>query len=322
MSRTVLGGVGVLVLGLALWLLLDRTGQAPGPDEVPVDRGPEEPESSGAALVGSQREGAPPVAATTGRHTVVGTVQDADGNALAGVPVEVTFARAWPGSGSYAATIATYSGYVHDRVAELLAGDRASVEPTRLVSDAQGAWVFRTDAPGTYRFRGTPDPPRIGTTGEATLFQDALNGRVTLRVLDGVALAGRVIDSTGAPVRARVEAAWTQKGVGRWSEEADASDDGTFRFAAVPRGVVTLGVVAAKRTFARVAVVTTPTDGPVTIVVPAGAATIESLISDPQGAPVAGASVLLELEVPPATEGADAKAVVTLRLGARTDDAG
>nr|MDJ0976342.1 carboxypeptidase-like regulatory domain-containing protein [Planctomycetota bacterium] len=87
-------------------------------------------------------------------------------------------------------------------------------------------------------------------------------------------------------------------------------------------GVVTLGVVAAKRTFARVAVVTTPTDGPVTIVLPAGAATIESVVSDPQGAPVAGASVLLELEVPPATEGADAKAVVTLRLGARTDDAG
>lgn len=316
--------LGLALAGALLWLFL----REPSPETTGTDalrdaaaegaRTPGEPR-----LVGLPDGGPAAPSPTTGRLAAYGRVVDAANAPLAGVPVEVCAEGSWSTRRGYYAS----ERYAADQTRASAARRRAAGKeepPVAVVeSDQDGRFVFRTDREGSYTFRPRVDPPHTGTHASATLFENALQGEMVVRVLEGVPLAGRVIDAADHALEAAVDADWRDEALGRWSgtTRSDATS-GAFLLPAVPRGRIALSVTTPERFWRRLAVVESPTDGEVVLRIPAGVAALRGRIHDAAGEPVPGAVVEIRIERAEPTPGDPDERPPTLDAGAVADEAG
>lgn len=158
---------------------------------------------------------------------------------------------------------------------------------------ADGKFEIPLRESGWYSVRARPEPPKIGTSGQAGVTVRDPEREVVLTLLAGSRVRGRVIDLQGKGVSAVVSAAWeTKESPNGWSGGPIPTDpaSGEFAFPAVPAGRGTLAVVLPGRCELHGIEVTTPTDEVVTIKVGEGGV-VRGRIADAAGQPVASADV-------------------------------
>jgi protocatechuate 3,4-dioxygenase beta subunit len=198
----------------------------------------------------------------------------------------------------------TIAGHVRTRSGAPVAGATLIATATRTgfgTTDATGAFTIGDLAPATYALSTlileahAPPAPRsvdvrAGTTATVDLVVD-----------DGGTIAGKVVDGTGAPVRAATVRARTSLG----APSTLTADDGTFTLRGVTAGAARVTAAIAGRTLhgpaaaAEPGAMVTVTDGQtttVTLVVIDQRGAITGEVVDAHGAPVADAIVTAAAE--------------------------
>lgn len=124
-----------------------------------------------------------------------------------------------------------------------------------VISDAAGRWVVPAVATGTYRFAASHTDHAPGASGPVEIDGNAQRGDITIQLMAGGSIAGRVVDRAGAGIGAtavRVEAVDTGYLIDTL-RQASADDAGHFRLSGLPRAA--LRIVAVHDTAASEAVV-------------------------------------------------------------------
>jgi len=314
-----LGLIALLVLVAALaaaWLIQDDStpasptaDSADGEDASPdAEEGPAL-KGSGARVPGSHGTG-------TGRFRIHGKVVNAKDEPMPGVRVELMrTVHRWPGPG-YASNLEFNVVRIRARARALLAGRDQSLRTVgEVTADEEGRFEFRVSEGGSHYVYARPALPAAGGYASAYLIdKQKESAEVTLKILDGAPLEGRVEDTAGKPIAALVRG--TRSG---WRGEVESGASGTFQFPAVPLGELSLSLTLTSGRqitgFSAVA----PSDRPVVLRVPAGSGTVSGTVSSPDGDAVAGALITLYLALP-AMDGSEKKPAI--ELAAQTDDAG
>lgn len=162
-------------------------------------------------------------------------------------------------------------------------------------SDKEGKFEIPVTSFGGYSMTALPAGGRVGGWAWANLTRDKPVGHVTIKLLPGAPLAGRVVDVGDKGVASFVSAVWTvvpdegnQTIVNIPQVTSDAS--GAFTLAAVPDGKGTLSVrVAGRGTFGGFKVVT-PTKEVVVLRI-GGGGVVRGRVVDTAGQAVAAADV-------------------------------
>ncbi len=211
-----------------------------------------------------------------------------------------------------------------------LSGVVVAAEDGRPVSGALITWDLdpmkrtRSDANGRFSL-GVPRLGRLEVlaAGHAwRTFEIRRAGEMELRVAPAKSLKGRVVDADGKPVEgARLYAvAMSLRGYLERAVGPLSAADGSFDFSwlpAPPRGSdVPVAVVAWHRKRGNSVPVLLPAEGPVTITV-AGMRTVEGVVLDARGGPVADVHAWAEWKLPGITD----PMAVALRVPLRRDDA-
>lgn len=293
--------LGAGLIAAAAFLLLDPTGghdplDAPGKDEPSAQ--------PGAALRAPSLHAAgrrPEAIAGAGTYVVRGRVVDERDVPAGALPVDVYRvgrARGPAGGGATAG----------ESVARFLAtmADPQAAEPTLVATvetDAQGAFVFLSEEPARYECRARPPPPAVGTYSQVSLHDGRPEGEVTLHVMEGSALVGRVLDARDGPVAASLKARWWSRGEAasrNWTSGLFENDpqDGSFRIAAVPTGMVYFAVYVHGGPKLTGISVQTPHEGELLIRVPSGGGVVQGKVTDPEGRPVPGTALVLVVTSP------------------------
>ena len=299
--------LGFVVLGAAWWLLQARE-QGPAAIDPDAPLSTREPEL--APSLAGRSVAAGPATTRAFRHALGGTVVNQGGAPVPGCTVLVRAQqRATPRTGPGAAAKAQWER-IEAYLDEVETGNVAELELlATLTTDDDGRFQGMSPVrPVQVEARpGSPYLPRLG--GFVLDPPPAANDDMRLVVSEGVKLTGRVVDSAGAPLVARVRASTYF-----WRDDVMSGEDGVFRFPGVPRDVLELRVRFAGREV-RGFRIETPGEGEVVLVVPVGEARVEGRVTGPAGEPIQGARVVLDVSV----EGAPAR---TVHVSTRTDATG
>jgi len=308
----------VAVVGILAWWIAREAADDTGPD-------PLAGRSKDTAAVPEpphlQTRGVPPalVNAPTrrGEGRVRGVVLDTHGRPVAGVPV---VARRSMRYGS------------HDPFARMWSLTATDKEVARAVSDERGRFVLeglettKGDGPASlpphYEVEAVVAAPRISTRALVANWGPARSHAVLLRVLDGVAVRGRVVDAADRSVPAIVRAHAGSVDVrplsqSAWGYGPRATDsEGRFTIPAAPRGSLRFDVFVAGRMSVRGLRVQVPEKGELLVRVgDENPGRITGQVSVSDGTPIARAQVLLDVR---AQAGAGARHAFL----ATTDEAG
>lgn len=232
-----------------------------------------------------------------GEGRVRGVVLDTDDRPVVGVPV---VARRSMRYGS------------RDPFARLRPPAASDKEVARAVSDERGRFALEgfettkghwpTSVLPHYEVEAVVAAPRSSTRALVPNWGPVRSHAVLLRVLEGVAVRGRVVDAAGRPVpavvRARAESADVRPlSQSAWGYGPQATDaEGRFTIPAAPRGSLRFDVFVAGRMSVQGLRVQVPEKGELLVRLgdePAGRITGQVAASD--GTPIAGAQVLLEV---------------------------
>ncbi|HVG93048.1 MAG TPA: carboxypeptidase-like regulatory domain-containing protein, partial [Planctomycetota bacterium] len=315
-STPILAVCLVLAASLAGWFLLQDRAEGPAPsDEGLAPADPAEEEAATLAARG-------PAAATVtpsldGRIRV--SVQDAQRKPVGGV--RVTVRRLGPAYDPNDPSTWMGGGDANARALRTVAEidkppPEAPPDATGTTDDA-GACDVEVGRPGSYAVRAEPAAPRWGSSTTVTVTKDQLKPSAALRVGDGTPLRGRVVDARDRPVGAQLRGGWplpdSQEG---WSAPRIATDPATGAFAweAVPSGEGSIQVTIPGRITISVRVVTPRTEELVIRLSPGGL--VRGRVTDPAGAPVEGADVVVSVAALKGSEAVERGAVARAKTGA------
>lgn len=234
-------------------------------------------------------------AETVRQGTLRGRVVTKEGQPVAGVPIHVV--ATWSGRRGGLIEAADRGKTETARVSKLLADlDRGSSEPdgeVRATSDAEGRFAFDVASETSYRVIARASPPLASATGHAHVGAPQHEANVTLVLLEGVALHGRVLDMADQPVAATLTGTWNTGGgvAGNLSPLATDPATGAFAWAVVPAGSAVLTVRLAGRMDLNVRT-PVPAEEPFVVRVPAGGV-VEGRVTDPSGAALRGVDLLV-----------------------------
>lgn len=290
----------LLAVGAVAWLLLGYEAVDDAAQEALDDAAAPAEAREGPTLTG--REGgraAPAVVADEGDFDIPGRVLDAKGEPVAGVRVLARrLGDAYPENDPRRWEQRAAESLERAFTGRPARGAPDEGEPAgETTSGADGTFTLRVHRRGEYRLRAVPGAPRVGTQGEWYLNERPPSVPLSLRVLDGSALRGRVVDAQDRGVAAQLTASAATTSSGGWADGPVATDPatGAFAFAAVPAGKVwlTLGVPGRLRLALRAIVA--PTDQEVLIRLPASAVLLTGSVRNLAGEGLAGARVRVSL---------------------------
>ena len=168
-----------------------------------------------------------------------------------------------------------------------------------IASEQDGTYRVAFNEPGKFELQARPSAPLFGTKATVSVYEaKPENDTITLYVMKGTRLAGRVVDPAGNGVSATIDANWwsTETGEHRsWSlgPTKTKAEDGSFVIPAVPSGKVRFTTyLSASRSMSGPSV-ETPYKGELIIRIPANGSAIEGTVSDSEGVPIGGATLLI-----------------------------
>src|SRR5262245_25792481 len=298
MGAGVKAGIVVVALGALGWLGWTFLGPKP-PDEVrATDESTEAtPEEASAALL-SGRPRAPAAAeAPAATYAIRGIVVDEKKQPVAGVRVTaVRTGPAWdsddPGSWEYVSARDSQQKAFASFDAPKSGEPKADAAAT---SGADGTFSLAVRETGGFSIRARPEPPRYGTTQYVSIVKRTTLREVSLQVLDGSVLKGRVLEADGRPVGAVVTGRWDASSAAQgWSTDPTATDpaSGEFTWPAVPAGKAMVSVAVPGRLSISGFELTTPRNDVFEIRLGDGGV-VRGRAADTQGHAVAGADVMV-----------------------------
>lgn len=257
---------------------------------------------------------------TVRQGTLRGRVLSKDGQPVAGVPIHVV--ATWSGRRKGLVEAADRGKAETKRVADLLAaidGDRVEGDgEVRATSDAEGRFAFDVESETSYRLIARASPPLASATVQAHVGAPQHEANVTLMLLEGVALKGRVLDGADQPVAATLSGIWSTPGGGMGNLPPVVTDPATggFAWAVVPAGSAVLTVRLTGRMDLSVRT-PVPAEEPFVVRVPGGGV-VEGRVTDPSGAALRGVDLLVSTSPrsPPAV------GVLSAQARAKTGDDG
>lgn len=308
--------LGFLVVVLAAagvvgWLLIGLDAE-PGPAGVPRSFGdaprPEDEVLSGPRLEGvAARAELPDDEGTPGEYSIRGLVRDERGAPVAGV--RILAARHGEARWGIQRWNTDPNQSVLRDAQRLHSGQPTAQLPQRETrSDGDGIFEFKLDRSGEWRVLANPEAPLAGTYQVAWASPHWPHSHVTLWVLSGSALQGRVLDAKeqGA-AGVQVVATWSMNDMGRqdfrrFEAEATTDAEGRFAIPAVPAGVIHFALWPGGGLSASGYSTRAPTEQEVVLRLPSGGGVVEGLVHGPDGVGVTGAQVVLSV-APPQAEG-------------------
>ena len=306
MSRSVilLTG-GVVIVAAAVFFLIGF-----GDPEDPYEIGPDGDtdvgllEDPAATLQGTGTGEEAPLevdAASVGEHSVSGVVLDPDGKPAAGIEVTAHFTNPqWDDPGGYN----DYYGAAGQRRRAVMSFDNPGEEKPvsgRCLTDDDGRFTIEGLGYGSFQVKAHPKLPLISIRGSATISRTWQSSNLTIHLLRGAALAGKVVDAADQPVSAVVQANWTQSKAGvyrTWTSDAvrSSKEDGAFAMPAVPEGDLRFTVTIPGKLRVTGLKAKAPSDEPIVLRLPGGTGTVSGTVTDQKDAGVRGALVAFTLE--------------------------
>jgi hypothetical protein len=245
MGTRVLVGIVLGALACGAWLLWAPTSPPAAPpalDPHAREAAPGTPAPPGLVAHRPRVDTPPPAAGPEGEPwSVEVLVVDEDGAPLAGIPVRLTWSE--PTLSARDPTTAEARTWLATPQRRALAPFRPPMPPAVRAagtSAADGLVRLATRGEGRFEVRADPPAPRLGTCRTLEVGATRPARRVTLRVVEGVALRGRVVDDAGDGVPAVLDLVTTAP----WAQEvtwrgARLDTDGQGAFATrVPAGLL------------------------------------------------------------------------------------
>jgi hypothetical protein len=260
------------------------------------------PDAGGGPLLhggGDATRAAAAATQATGEFELKGVVKDEADAAVAGVTVE----GRRTGPGWQRSDPATWNQDPGQSLLDRILGTQRGTfpeygSPVTTTSGADGTFTLRPNAEGSWRLQARPEGPRYGARVDRQVSRNPQwdQGPATLRVFEGVALQGRVEDTSGAPLRARVQATASVKREAEshyFEDVAEAGEDGRFLFPGVPKEMIGFTVALPDGRRFGAYRFRAPAEQGIVLRVPLGGAAVEGRVTNQQGAAVADARLLV-----------------------------
>lgn len=302
--------VVLIALGLAVAAALVLAFVDLGSSEDPYDDGglPVEPgaetDEAGGGLRGSgtSSEKALVADAVVGKEFVHGQVLGPDGKPVAGIDVTAHYTTPnWDDPKGYNAFYGAAARAARSRDAIVAPRLDYPPESGRATTDAKGTFRIEGLRRGSYTVRAHPSVPLVSSNASASISKVWNTGAVTIHLVPGTPIRGRVVNTADEPVDAVVSVGWSgDVGGGRvtWNARPTKTDEGkgTFTFAAVPEGelgftVTVPGVLKLAGLKAK-----SPSEEEIVLRLPLGGGQLSGTASDIEGTAIAGAQVTMLIE--------------------------
>jgi hypothetical protein len=229
-------------------------------------------------------------------------VLDVAGAPAAGVPVRLRWTQpTWNRKGEVTGQERDWLATPQRRALDLLAGSPAGALRAEGTTDAAGLTRLQTNGQGNFEVRAEPAAPALGSLATIEVGRAAPPQRVTLRLLEGHEVRGRVVDTRDQGVAAALDltVASVRGEPDRWRGERVATQaDGSF-VAHVPRGSLGIATTVGQRLRHLHGPFDVPRPDALTLRVPAEAGTLRVLVTDGNGVAIPRAVVAAAIEGQP-----------------------